>query len=327
MFLSGWVADPDDDKSIPDHQATVQPAVDGRPVVGAGGTVARADVSAVYPFVRQPVGWQAAAPVPDDGQVHEVCAIARNTGPGSDVVLGCRSMGPGVRDGGEPSGYVDAVSARPGLVRFTGWAGDPDAGATPTRVRLTLSGFRFEGWVAHGDRPDVRAARPDLANAGGFDGTLALPPGDYRWCLSAANQGTAGLSDTVIGCGFIVVPGPSGRVLGAVDASEYHHGGYDASTQTTQGWAWDPVARERPVVVLRTVSYNFERPPHDTTVVATGGIARPDVAAAVSGASPTTGWSADEQRFGKFGGPVYACAYAVIDLSEELIGCRASTPA
>jgi hypothetical protein len=325
-FATGWVADPDDDKSIPDHQAMVTVTVDGVPVFGAFGRVQRPDVSAVYPFVRQPVGWSLGWTVPDDGRSHEVCVVALNTGPGRDVILRCQTAVPGERDGHEPAGYVDSVTVRAGLVRFTGWAGDPDGTTAPTRVRLVLNGYIFEGWDAASLRPDVDAARPDVPNAGGFDGTIAIPPGQYSWCLSAVNTGPRGLANTDIGCGRIDVPGPTGRVLGSLDAVWYEKftGVYPFGAA---GWAWDPVAHEVPVVRVHTLARNFERPPHDETRDATMGESRPDVPAAIPGVSANAGWRSIENRFGKFGSPVYVCAFAIVDLHEEFIGCRSARDA
>jgi hypothetical protein len=323
--VTGWAADP----ALPGAEITAAVTVDGLALGGdATGGVSRPDVVERIPFASATAGWHGLVAVPGDGKPHDICAIARGNARLGAALLGCVTVTPDARHAGDPRGHVDAASARSGRLEFSGWAGDPDEGALgmggrPTQVRLLLDGFWFEGFTAEHARPDVHAAIPELVNAGGFVGSVPVPPGEHRWCLHALNSGSQGRSNPAIGCGQTMVPASSSGVLGAVDS--VHQRELLTSPVVTSGWAWSPSAGRLDVrVEVVVVGTNVLDPafPHSVVSETRTGRTRPDVGAVHPFAGQQTGFAVSSAIEGR---PAYACAYALIDGHEELIGCRGAT--
>src|SRR3954454_1729176 len=178
--LYGWAADPD----APGAQVTVHLYVDGVGVTNSYPTpphldgaypVAtgdpRPDVAAAFPFAGQNSGWKTQLTLPDTGE-HTVCAYALNVGAGSqNTSLGCITLTPNAP--GNPIGNLDALTPAQGLIRFQGWAGDPNPNPDPfpLRVRVYEDGLQAYSFPADLPRPDAQNAFPALAGVGGFDFT------------------------------------------------------------------------------------------------------------------------------------------------------------
>jgi hypothetical protein len=318
--VTGWAAS----AATPGGELIVHMTVDG---IGAGGQavggVPRPDVQAVHSYASATAGWRGLVAVPGDGRIHEICAVANGAGRNAWTRLGCATVTPGARDAGDPAGYVDEVRASSGRIHFRGWAGDPDegaevAGGEPTHVRLLLDGFWFDGFVAEAPRPDVPLVFPELRNAGGFAGSVPVPPGDHAWCLYALNSGNRGLSNTAIGCGRTTVPAADVWVFGALDRI-HQNLPFDGPVDVS-GWAWSPAAGSLDLRV--DVLVVGEQMATSTIFDARTGGMRPDVATAHPVAGFDTGFSLSGDIDGR---PAYACLFALVDGVEQFIGCRGAT--
>ncbi len=154
--------------------------VDGK---GVGSLLAddeRPDVEARYGRGSRH-GYDATYPVRVGA--HTVSVYAINTGAGTNVRLGTRTVG----SSRDPIGHLDSVTnLGGGRVRVVGWAIDPNTTA-PIRVHLYADSRGAASLLA-----DV--ARPDLAALGsgtrhGFDHVLTLGAGRHGVTAYAINNG------------------------------------------------------------------------------------------------------------------------------------------
>src|SRR5688572_23617903 len=122
--VEGWAFDPDTVAPI-----DVTYTVDGVPVLTqpADGFLQIPEVPAIY---GDDHGFFSYVPVPKG--THQVCAVAKNVGVGTDNVVGCQTV---TMASGPPTGAFDAARAVPGGVTVAGWALDPDfSGGIPVHV-------------------------------------------------------------------------------------------------------------------------------------------------------------------------------------------------
>ncbi len=112
--VAGWAIDPDTAASIPVH---VYVGAVGSAITADGS---RPDVGAVYPPYGASHGYIATLPAPA-GPV-QVCAYGINSGPGSNVLLGCRTV---TVLAGAPFGTLDAVTRTAGGIRVAGLGDRP----------------------------------------------------------------------------------------------------------------------------------------------------------------------------------------------------------
>jgi hypothetical protein len=199
----GWVIDPDAGRP-----ADVDVFVDGALAARVRADLDRPDVAAAFPHLGGRFGFS--VEVPAGPGFHNVCVVARNTGGGSDVDLGCRP----VVVPANPVGVVEAVtSTGPGQLRVVGWARDADA-AGPIAVRVLVDGVVVQQVAAAGSRPDPY-------NGSGFDVTLSgVAPGTRSVCVDAVNVG--GGADVRLGCATTVA---ASTVVGQVQALRAVDGG------------------------------------------------------------------------------------------------------
>src|SRR4051812_26304397 len=286
--IYGWAADPDTPAAILD----VHVYIDGQRQYVIQTGEPRPDVRAVYPFAGDNSGWHASITA-TTGQPHTVCAYAMNVGSGTEnTTLGCFDIpapGPNL---GDPQGRLEAVTATAGLIRFQGWAGDPDTDpALPPVVRPYIDGYPYYSVESSLPRPDVRNAFPALGNAGAFDQPIAAPPGLHLYCVDAGNSGRYGAFNTSLGCGVIDVPDrdPTNSEIGggSWDSISYT---YDSTTYG--GWGWDPTTNGPATVRMRDVWNSFV-----TVFVNSQGVqdlatgeSRPDVPAAFPDAPTNPGF-------------------------------------
>jgi len=335
--IRGWAADPD----APGGSVLVHIYVDGvqsdcrndhtgvlyvQPcATRTGSGDERPDVAAVYPFAGNESGWQATLYVYEDGHPHTVCTYAINVGAGSNnTTLGCKVLPPvgSTTNLGDPQGNLEAVTAHAGSVRFQGWSGDPDPDADPNNhlgVLVYMDGHPLVNLDTTLSRPDVRRAFPALTNAAGFDAVVPAPPGQHLYCVDAANSGSNGTRNTSLGCLGVDVPSVDPAAVDAV------HGAFDGVSLDEQGnwfatgWVWDSAGLGPYPVVIRTVGLRAttaDRTADLGTISGTTGDNRPDVQGAYPDAPPDTGFH--------FPVPPYtskACAYALRDNTEQLLGC------
>jgi stage II sporulation protein D len=128
VTAKGWAIDPDTSKAI-----IVQMYLDGRANALSWASLPRPDVRAAYPSYGSNHGYSITM-LTTPG-THTICLYGINTGPGTSVQLGCRS----VTVSSDPFGAVDAVITGPRKVTATGWAADPNTRA-PIIVQCTSMG-------------------------------------------------------------------------------------------------------------------------------------------------------------------------------------------
>jgi hypothetical protein len=282
--------------------------VDGRLAAQVPTTLARPDIVAARlgAGATTGFGWTTVLPA----GAHQVCAFGLNVGAGNwNTQLGCAAVTAVAGAAANPVGGVDIGVGGPGNVRLTGWAFDPDAWTDPVTVHLYLDGA-YAGAVT----ADHAVAGPNRVPAGGgvyhgFDWLGTAAPGRHQVCAYAIDVG-AGDWNPALGCATVTVTDSS--PVGAVDAVNA-----GAGTVTASGWAYDRDATSAVAVTLWSDSTFL-------TSVPTSG-ARPDVATAIAGAGPNSGFS--------WQGPVApgahsVCAYAVNVGSGSpytALGCRTVT--
>ena len=331
--IAGWAADPD----APGQVLSLHVYVDGQKYADDVHTGdSRPDVAAAVPFAGPNAGWSRIVTA-TTGAPHTVCVYAINVGAGTEnTTLGCKDIPEFGPNPGDPRGVLEEATPTPGLVRFSGWAGDPDGDATdPPVVRPFIDGQPYLSLRATLPRPDVRAANPDLGNAAAFNDVIAVLPGPHIYCVDVGNDGHNGANNTSLGCGLIVVPDrePSGPDPGGFEGSwdsytfeNVHPDGTHGST-TCEGWAWSPgtpppaTVRMRDVWTGFTVGFVRWQSVGDYTTDQP----RPDVQQVFPDAPPDTGWKVSFSYEGittaRTPTDLYRCFYVVQGANERLLGC------
>jgi hypothetical protein len=316
--VSGWAADP----SAPGQSVEIRLYVDGSYVGVTHTGLSRPDVARTLPWAGPKSGWRADVPLILNGLL---CAYAINLGAGANTTLGCRRLGGYGPDAHSPIGAVDRVVVTPGLVRITGWAGDPDDRNRDrsVRVQLLLDYGSAIISLANRPRPDVRAVT-GLNAMTGFDLTMAVMPGPHDFCVVAENTGV-GVWFPTIGCSHRTVPGVQ------PPAAHEPHGSLETRGETfgtdnwyARGWAYDPDSAGPVTVLVRSFGYGIvDRPDvRATSRRLTTGDLRPDVQDGEPAAGPAAGFvgylgTTDEGQL------TYSCAY-VTNLGpgkNRFIGC------
>ena len=227
---------------------------------------------------------------------------------------------------GTPVGHLDSVQVSPGLIRLRGWAGEDD-GPLVTRVDVAYDGNFVSHANASWRRPDVQAAT-GLPLTTGFSLVLPIVPGPHSVCVYARNSDSRGFPFKTLGCRDVSVPGAGPRRAhdprGSLDVLRSFFDQTTGMHFRPVGWAFDPDA-SGPLTVR--VRYLSREQIFNTNVDAmrdvTTGIARPDVAVAIAGAGPSTGF-ATAFPVSQFLGVEVLCAYArnVGPGRDRLLGCR-----
>lgn len=281
LRVSGWALDPNTVASI-----TVPIYVDGRARAVATASLGRPDVGRAFPGYGDAHGFAATFPI--GGGAHTVCAFGINVGLGSNSTIGCRPFVVPTA----PVGNLDAVTARYDTVRVRGWALDPNV-ADPVAVRIYVDGAASTSTTASTARPDIGSAFPAYGPNHGFDVSgIKLPNGTHQVCAYAINLGI-GAANSTLGCRTVVT---SGNPVGGVDAFVETVGGVKV-----RGWAFDP-----DVTTPITVRVYVDGVARQSL---TAGDPRPDVASAVPGAGPTTGFTGTKITTAL--GSHQVCVYAI----------------
>jgi hypothetical protein len=212
--LAGWALDWDTNGAV-----TIRVTVDGQVVANAAATISRPDIANAYPGMGPNHGFDVVVPIP--GGSHSVCASIVNAGPGTDSILGCRTI-----VSKSPFGVLDSLTVGKGTITVGGWALDPET-TSPIQVHVYVGG-QGTALVADKPRPDVDAAYGKGPNHG-FSATLAAAPGVQQVLVYAINVGVGGnilLAQRTVEIG---VP------FGALERVDPSAGGV-----RVQGWAVDP---------------------------------------------------------------------------------------
>ena len=306
--VAGWAFDP----SAPTKAMNVD-LYDWRPDGSKAGVRlttdwARPDVAAAYPGVGSRTGYGGSIALLGPGR-HSVCLYAINTGPGVNVLIGCRMVEvPG------PIGHLDSVTSRElGKLRLSGWASDPEAPRAAEAVHFYVTGPGGRTFAAGStalSRPDVTAAIPWVGPKSGFSATVSTAgAGVNQVCAYAINVNPPN-TNPLIGCQTINVQNAFGRL----DSVSVRGGAIIAS-----GWALNPNNPPGAVEV-----HVYDNGPSGVRGYP-GFLAnksRPDVGAAFRGYGSFHGFSAAIPAKGS--GSHSVCAYAITTgggAGNTFLGC------
>lgn len=289
----GWTLDPDDLSASTEVRAFVDgPAGSGARMVDLGvADDSRPEVAEAYPGAGDGHGYDGRIRGLSPGR-HVIWVYARNAaGGGTDRLL---RAAPVTVPGPSPIGRVDHLSgAAPGLVQLTGWALDPDAPTSMSRVQVYVDGpagtGRLVGTAEAGvTRPDVAARYPGAGSAHGFSLTVPrIEPGPHEVWVYAPNLTGAG-SDRLLTTQTVTVPAlaagtPDGRVDSAASPAP--------GTARVTGWTIDPddptVSTQVRVFVDGPAGWALRE-----VDLGTADVPRPDVARAYPAAGEPHGFDA-----------------------------------
>ena len=304
VHVTGWVFDPDTKSPIDVHVY-----VNG---VGAAyqTDISRPDVDSAYGGVGALHGYDITIPVTVSG-TQEVCVYGINSGPGTNILLACRTV---TAFTGSPTLVVDSVSTADGAITTSGWVFDPDS-ADPVQVRVEIDGTATTV-LASNSRPDVAAAYPGYGPYHGYSLTINATPGSHSVCVEGINVGPGG--NTKAPCRQVTVPAPPGTFpelgrapFGVVDSVTAGVGSVSVS-----GWAIDPdtAASIRVHIYVDSSGLN-----------AAADKPRADVAAAYPGYGPDHAYS---ETIATSPGQHRVCAYGINagpGPSSTLLACRQVT--
>jgi len=277
--LTGWAADGNTTAPIDVHVY-----LDGRFAGQARADTPRADVARVlHGYAASPHGFDLVVPSPLG--THTVCAYGINVGPGTNALLGCRT----VTVGRNPFGHVDAAS--PGMTGgvVSGWAIDPDQLGS-IDVHVYVNGVLRATGRAGRSRTDVQGVWPMHGGANGFELSYALGHGTNEVCVYGINVGPG--TNTLIGCRRVVADRHPVGHIDSVTAA--------AGAVTVTGWALDPDTAQ-PIAVHVYVGGR------GVPVTASG--QRPDLARVFPPYGPAHGFTATVRGLPAGVHPV--CVYAI----------------
>ncbi len=269
---------------------------------------ARPDVAAAFPGAGGRTGFNGSIGLYGPGR-HSVCVYGINIGPGTNVLIGCRTV-----DVPGPIGSLDSVTSNEqGKLRVGGWASDPDAPRTSEAVHFYATGpagTTSAAGVTTLSRPDVSAAIPWVGPMSGFVATVPTAgAGVNRVCAYAINVHPPN-TNPMIGCRTVNVQ----NAFGHLDSVSVR-----GSTIVAGGWALNPNNPPGAVEV-----HVYDNGPTGVRGYP-GFIAnkfRPDVGAAFSGYGSSHGFSATVPATGS--GIHSVCVYAITTgggAGNPLLGC------
>jgi hypothetical protein len=192
-------------------------------------------------------------------------------------------------DNASPIGVLDsATSNSAGTITVTGWAFDPDVPTTNVGIHVYVGGPAGSGAAGYNvgvtsvSRPDVKNVYPQTGTTSGFTATVTAPGGSipvYVYAIDANGGDNTLLSARTVA---VANPNPEG-VFDSVTSPA-------AGKIKVQGWAFD---RSNPATKIHIHVYvggaaGSGAPGYD---IGATSVARPDVAKAVAGAGPTTGFN------------------------------------
>jgi hypothetical protein len=300
VSIQGWALDTDSTAPIPVHVY-----VDGAMAAAITADVARPDIAQAFPGTGAAHGFATAQRLTPGG--HDVCVYAINDNlVGPNTLLGCRHVDVPIPNLTGPSGSLDAAVDFLQLVVVSGWAADPDSGAS-IPVHVYVDGA-FHSVVADQRRDDVAAVFPSFGPDRGFFGVIGAAPGPHQVCVYAINDNLVG-PHQALGCRSVVIPQPNAAPpIGSLDLFSAQGG-----TVHVAGWALDPDSNE-PIPVHVYVG--------GVGVATTAAVTRPDLPAALPGRSAEHGFDVTVP-IGP--GARRVCVYAINDnpdAAHTTLGCR-----
>ncbi len=184
--VAGWTLDPNSAQP-----AAVHIYVDGSFATSLTAEASRPDVAAILPSYGPSHGFDTIVGVGPG--YHQVCTYAINIGPGTNTLIGCRT----IPTSDNAIGSLDLVTTAPGGVRVAGWTLDPNS-AQPVAVHIYVDGTFATSLTAEASRPDVAGILPSYGPSHGFDTIVGTGPGSHQICVYTINVGPG--TNALIGC-------------------------------------------------------------------------------------------------------------------------------
>lgn len=213
VSVRGWTFDPNAKTSPVTIHVYVggkagQKGAEGRSIGKANKS--RADVARAFKGVGNNHGFSTSFETKKRGR-QLVCAYAINLGPGSNKLLGCKTVSIGDPD---PRGHFDsATSPAAGKLSVRGWAFDPSAKTSPVTIHLYVGGqagqkgaegHNLGAAIAH--RPDVHRAFAGVGAHHGFAVTVTTRKGGLQpVCAYAIDIGVG--TNKLLGCKTVRIAG------------------------------------------------------------------------------------------------------------------------
>ncbi len=191
ITLRGWALDADSTGDIDVHAY-----VNGTFAGAVTAHASRPDVDGVFPGNGSTHGFDMTVPAQQGAQ--NVCLYAINTGPGTNTLIGCKTL----TANRVPFGFLDSVQAAPGGVTVSGWSIDPDTTAA-IDVHTYIDGIGAGGTSAGLSRPDLLGPFPLYGANHGFTATYAAGPGVHNVCSYGINVGAG--TNVLLGCRTIAL--------------------------------------------------------------------------------------------------------------------------
>lgn len=204
VAVRGWAADPQN----PGDRFAIAVTINGVRAGQLGIGVARPDVTRAYGFPSTS-GFAGVVPAVGTGP-QRVCLTSVHVQTSGVLDLGCKTIAAAV---GTPDGRLDRVTTTPDTFTVAGWAYDPNAIGSATRLSITALGPNDDEATLVGTttaalpRPDVNAAkgiRGDHGYSVTFSSRQTQVFGPERICVAATN--VAAGSDTILGCRSLDIP-------------------------------------------------------------------------------------------------------------------------
>lgn len=215
---SGWTLDPNTTAPIDVHIY-----VNGQFAASLNANGMRNDIAAAFPGYNSNHGFIATVPV--NGGSNTVCAYGINSGPGSNILLGCKVVNVPVN----PVGNLEAVTAAGTTLNLSGWVLDPNTVA-PIDVHVYVNGQFKTVLTANGIRNDIASAFPGYNSNHGYFGSVQAVSSSNTVCAYGINDGPG--SNALLGCKVVnILVNPVGN-LEMVSLV--------GSTLNFSGWTFDP---------------------------------------------------------------------------------------
>ncbi len=244
-YLSGWAFDRD----VPSTSIGVAIYQDDKPVMGIHASLPREDVNSAYGITGNH-GFSASFKTTPGAHNYKVYAVNAGGGSGNTLIGNHSTVVRGAAGAEQPAehaavrlaGRLDSVVASGNSVRLVGWAVDPARPGTPLRI-----GVVEDGAVLHHFSTGI--ARPDLAEAAGFDITVPAGTGVHSYSVHVLDPAYD----------------PDGSLLGRQTVRVNQAGPIGQVEQVVRfgdavrliGWAYDP---DRPAARLALAVYRDGAP-------------------------------------------------------------------
>jgi hypothetical protein len=221
--VAGWSFDP----NTPTEPTSMQAVIGGGETHTFTAAASRPDVAAAYPGAGDRHGVDATFETGQRG-VQSICLYALNVGPGSNTLVGCRTVT--IADPDPIGGFDGVRSPDIGVVEVRAWAFDPTAPTSPPWFRFFVGvppddpAAELHTFKASASRTDVSSLYPSAGSAHGLDETFSTAArGGEAICVYVDNTGPG--RDRQLGCKSVTIDGSDDPQVGVSSGSTLVVGG------------------------------------------------------------------------------------------------------